>query len=80
MTVQSRHDARSPDISHALAGTRWQAGGSVGRSVYAVFDDVTTEHARDRDSYLIGMFDTAELAAAAIDAHNAALKPDGSIS
>jgi hypothetical protein len=69
----NRHDARHPDISHALAGVRWTTGGSVGRSVYAVLDDVTTEHARDRDSYLIGMFDTAELADAAVTAHNAAL-------
>jgi hypothetical protein len=71
--TENRHDARRPDISHALASTRWTTGGSVGRSVYAVFDDVTTEHARDRDSYLIGMFDTTELATAAVDAHNATL-------
>jgi hypothetical protein len=70
----NQHDARDPDISHGLATTRWTVGGSVGRSVYAVFDDITTDHARDRDSYLIGMFDTAELAAAAVDAHNEALR------
>jgi hypothetical protein len=74
MTTESRHDARQPDISHALAAARWACGGSVGRTIYAVLDSIETEHARDRDSYLIGCFDTAELARAAVDAHNAVLR------
>jgi hypothetical protein len=68
-----RYDARPPNDSIQLAVVRWRTGGSAGRTVYAVFGP---EHAqaRDDDSYLIGMFDTAELAQSAVDGHNAQIE------
>lgn len=38
--------------------------------MYVVARNGGTGHARDDDAVLIGMFDTAELAEAAVDAHN----------
>lgn len=46
----------------------WRIGRKVGRTVYAVIGDEATD-----DDFLIGMFDTRELAAEAVEAHNARL-------
>ena len=49
---------------------RWRTGRKVGRTVYAeAWDGVS-----DEDDVLIGLFDTPELAQAAVDAHNEMLR------
>lgn len=57
-----RHDARS--FASELVRVPWRAGRSVGRTVYAV---LTPGEGGD---VLIGLFDSAELAGAAVAAHN----------
>jgi hypothetical protein len=44
----------------------WRVGRKVGRTVYAQIDDEPTDN-----DCLIGVFDTKELAAEAVRAHNA---------
>ncbi len=47
----------------------WRIGRKVGRTIYAVVEDGS----RDDDA-LIGVLDTRELAAEAVEAHNARLE------
>jgi len=47
---------------------RWRTGRKVGRTIYAQLGDVPDDH-----DPLIGMLDTAALAAAAVRAHNTEL-------
>lgn len=68
-----RHDARHRQGSSVLVRLRWRTGGSVGRTIYAYQGD-KSEHARDDNSYLIGMMDTPELAQSAVDGHNALIE------
>jgi hypothetical protein len=44
---------------------QWRVGRHIGRTIYAVSDD-----APDGDGVLIGVMDTPELAAEAVQAHN----------
>jgi hypothetical protein len=46
----------------------WRQGRKVGRTVYAMVGLLADDH-----DLLIGMFDTAKLAEAAVSAHNAAV-------
>ena len=46
----------------------WRTGRKVGRTLYAMVGDEPTDH-----DLLIGMMDTRDLAAAAVDAHNRTL-------
>jgi len=55
----SQHDARS-DVD-ALVRAPWRVGRSVGRTVYAVLE---------AGDVLVGLFDSRELAEAAVAAHN----------
>jgi hypothetical protein len=63
------HDARDGHASLACLLAPWRTGGSIGRTIYAVFGDIH-EHARDDDATVIGIMDTAQLAEAAVVAHN----------
>jgi hypothetical protein len=65
------YDCRSEETSRWLATLPWRIGGSVGRTIYARAAGGPTEHARDQETYLIGLMDSALLAQAACDAHNA---------
>lgn len=76
MADQPRHDARHSNGSYALAAMRWRTGGSVGRTIYA-YQGEAHEHARDDESWFIGVMDSASLAQAAVDGHNADL--DGAL-
>ena len=66
------HDARDAQDSLTALLVPWRTGGTVGRTVYAVFDAQIPrpEHARDEDAAVIGMMDTAQLAEAAVVSHN----------
>lgn len=64
------HDARTSVDSLACLLSPWRAGGSIGRTVYAVFGIKAEAHARDEDSVVIGMMDTAQLAEAVVVSHN----------
>lgn len=64
-TTRVRHDARGVEESNRLARARWRPGRRVPRNVYAMLG----REAGDYD-VLIGHFDSAVLAAEAVDAHN----------
>lgn len=72
------YDCRAEEESRWLATLPWRVGGSIGRTIYAWAAGATTEHARDQESYLIGLMDSLLLAQAVCDAHNAQL--DGTMS
>lgn len=66
-----RHDARDDQDSLRCVLHPWRTGGSVGRTIYAVLGEGGKEHARDDEhDQLIGTMDTAQLAEAAVVAHN----------
>lgn len=48
----------------------WRVGRKVGRTIYAQLGTEPTD-----DDPLIGIFDTIELAAAAVEVHNLSLRP-----
>ncbi len=60
------HDARNAQDSLAALLVPWRVGGSIGRTIYAVFGP--------DDDVVIGMMDTAQLAREAAFRHNDALK------
>ncbi len=59
------HDARSDQDSLAALLVPWRTGGSIGRTIYAVFSP--------GDEVVIGMMDTGQLAREAAYRHNDAL-------
>jgi hypothetical protein len=58
-----------PDKLRDYENHRWRTGRKVGRTIYAQLGDKPSD-----DDPLIGVFDTAGLATAAVTAHNEALK------
>jgi hypothetical protein len=68
--MTTAYDARDGQDSLRCLLAPWRTGGSVGRTIYAVFGDGGHEHARDDEATVIGMMDTAQLAEAAVVAHN----------
>lgn len=64
------HDARDEEESDLLCKVLWRTGGSVGRSVYAVFGEGGHELAREDEAVLIGCLDSAGLAEEAVRCHN----------
>lgn len=72
----NEHDARDAGDSMRCLLAPWRVGGTVGRTLYAVFGE-QHEHARDDDAVMIGILDTEQLARAAALAHNEWLKRHG---
>jgi hypothetical protein len=70
------HDARDAQDSLRCLLAPWRAGGSVGRTLYAIVSQSgpPMAHARDEETVLIGMMDTAQLAEAVVITHNDWLK------
>jgi hypothetical protein len=67
----NEHDARDAGDSLRLLLAEWRVGGSVGRTLYAIFGpEHGHEHARDDDAVMIGVRDTEQLARGAALAHN----------
>lgn len=56
---------------YKLLALPWRTGRHLGRTVYAVVGDEPS----DGDPFL-GIFDSADIAAAVVVQHNAALEPD----
>lgn len=54
---------------HPAVWTSWRTGRKVGRTIYMQFGPEP-----DDGDLLIGMMDSAEIAQAAVDAHNASLR------
>lgn len=61
----SAHDARPEEQAAWLCRKPWRVGRRVGRNVYAQLGPDA-----DDGDVIIGQFDNAALAAAAVDAHN----------
>lgn len=73
--MTNRYDARDGQDSLRCLLAPWRTGGSVGRTVYAILAHTGVhEHARDEDSTLIGLMDTAQLAEAVVVTHNEWIK------
>jgi len=75
--VTLKYDARDSQDSFACLLAPWKVGGSVGRTVYAILAHTgapPAAHARDEESTLIGIMDTAQLAEAVVVTHNEWLK------
>jgi hypothetical protein len=68
------NDARDAQESLRCLLVPWRVGGSIGRSIYAVFASGGTGYARDDDAVIIGVMDTEQLAQGAVVAHNEWLK------
>jgi hypothetical protein len=68
--MAEKHDARDGQDSLRCLLAPWRTGGSIGRTIYAVIGEGGHEHARDDETVVIGMMDTAQLANEAVFRHN----------